>query len=61
MSIEKPTWGNAPEWANWLAQELDGSWFWYEKEPWYIKSKWIFNGKCKIASQITLPKEKRPT
>lgn len=25
----------APEWANWLAMDDDGSWFWYQKEPVY--------------------------
>lgn len=36
----KPSWADAPEWANWLAQdeEIDvkgvgGGWFWYERCP----------------------------
>lgn len=28
-----PHWNDAPEWAQWLAQNEDGSWFWYESEP----------------------------
>ena len=43
----KPTWDEAPEWASWLAQQKDGSWWWFEKKPeiyggvWYtwIKDK----------------------
>lgn len=29
----KPDWKDAPEWANWLAMDGDGAWFWYESEP----------------------------
>jgi hypothetical protein len=25
-----PRWRDAPDWANWLAQDGDGSWYWYE-------------------------------
>ena len=29
----KPNWKDAPEWANWLAMEGDGGWYWFEDEP----------------------------
>jgi hypothetical protein len=29
----KPNWKDAPEWANWLAQDEYGYWFWYEYRP----------------------------
>ena len=29
----KPSWDEAPEWANWLAMDEDGSWGWFEVEP----------------------------
>lgn len=29
----KPSWDNAPEWANWLALDENGEWYWYEEEP----------------------------
>lgn len=29
----KPNWTDAPEWANWLACDLDGIWYWYHDEP----------------------------
>ena len=29
----KPNWEKAPEWANWLARDWNGSWCWYEKKP----------------------------
>jgi hypothetical protein len=31
--MNKPEWKDAPEWANWLAMDGDGIWFWYEVEP----------------------------
>ena len=42
----KPEWKNAPEWAQWLAQDFNGAWVWYATKPitmengfWYA-SKW---------------------
>ena len=29
----KPDWKDAPEWANWLAKDKNGCWFWYEDNP----------------------------
>ena len=29
----KPDWKDAPEWANYLARDSDGEWWWYETEP----------------------------
>ena len=29
----KPSWNDAPEWANWLAMSDVGVWTWFEKEP----------------------------
>lgn len=29
----KPDWKDAPEWANFLARDEGGTWFWYEKQP----------------------------
>lgn len=26
-------WSKAPEWANWLAQDACGDWFWFENKP----------------------------
>jgi len=31
--MSKPSWDDAPSWANYLAQNEDGQWFWYEKKP----------------------------
>lgn len=29
----KPSWNDAPEWAQYLAADKDGEWYWYEREP----------------------------
>ena len=29
----KPSWKSAPEWANYLAQDRDSEWCWYEARP----------------------------
>lgn len=29
----KPDWRDAPSWANYLARDKDGRWFWFESEP----------------------------
>lgn len=29
----KPSWNDAPSWANWLAMDKDGKWYWYKYEP----------------------------
>jgi len=28
-----PSWDDAPEWAQWRAQDENGAWYWYEMEP----------------------------
>lgn len=36
----KPDWKDAPEWANWLAMDDNGSWNWYEHEPEFDGRDW---------------------
>jgi len=43
----KPEWKDAPKWANWLAQDANGDWYWYKEKPepdsanhiWHIVAK----------------------
>jgi len=37
--IDIPQWKDAPEWANWLAQDKSGEWYWYE-HPVEIEGDW---------------------
>lgn len=34
----KPSWEDAPEWANYLAMDEDGDWYWFKFEP--IMAEW---------------------
>lgn len=38
--MSKPDWKDAPEWAQWLAQDENGKWFWYEREPSKDQAQW---------------------
>lgn len=45
----KPDWKDAPEWANWLAMDMSGRWFWWEFKPEFSGSEWIYGGRYEIA------------
>lgn len=36
----KPQWSNAPEWANYLAQDEDSTWWWFALEPMKASNGW---------------------
>ncbi len=42
MSITAPSFDNAPEWANFVAMDSSGDWYWYEKEPKWLMSSGIW-------------------
>jgi hypothetical protein len=61
----KPDWADAPAWAEFLACDLTGVWYWYDEEPtaggyvWDVPSQLEFASKDKIETwKNTL--EKRP-
>jgi hypothetical protein len=62
----KPDWKDAPEWANWLAQDKDGHWYWFEKLPWLDGGFWVCDAsrsRCAFsgyAERPRLPCEPRP-
>lgn len=61
----KPSWENAPEWANWLAMDYDGTWWWYSNLPKFDNGEWLPGSgtKCEIAVLETDPEttlEPRP-
>lgn len=33
MNSNAPDWSKAPDGWNWLAQDADGNWYWYQVEP----------------------------
>ena len=45
----KPEWKDAPDWANYLAQNGDGVWGWYEKSP-----EWVGEDQSWVASSDSI-------
>ena len=43
--MTKPSWDDAPEWAEWLAMDQDSEWWWFENEPGGDdNAEWLPNG-----------------
>ena len=47
--MSKPKWEDAPEWAQWLAMDANGVWFWYSDKPAVDGDCWRSNGKYSCA------------
>lgn len=41
--MEKPEWKDAPIWADWLAMDADGKWYWYQSQPIARNGVWRYN------------------
>ena len=50
----KPSWEDAPEWANYLTQNYDGSWVWWEKEPYKSKETYAWSGGGKNSDVVVI-------
>lgn len=48
--MNKPDWKDAPEWAQYLAQDADGDWYWYEQLPYASFEGWSPDGKHQLAA-----------
>ena len=58
MSVEKfkIDWSEAPDWANYVAMDHDGDWYWYENSPVVKNFAWYCGeggGKCERAGKTT--------
>lgn len=40
LELLPPDWINAPLWAQWLAQDQTGEWYWYKTKPQAIVKLW---------------------
>lgn len=53
--MTKPDWKDAPDWADWLAQDKDGEWFWYDLQPNlnFSRDSWEvhMDGDCQMAKE----------
>lgn len=45
----KPSWDDAPDWANYLAQDYDLEWWFYEEEPEARGLYWASTARCEIS------------
>lgn len=61
--MNKPDWKDAPDWAQYLAQDSDGSWFWYERAPRARLASWVDGGRTAPAQVSAWEKtlETRPS
>lgn len=48
----KPDWKDAPEWAQWLAQDEGGDWYWYGSEPYPTDSGYWLASRVESAAQL---------
>lgn len=46
----KPDWNDAPEWAKWLAMDIDGEWFWFAEKPIKGNAAWHSAPESKLCS-----------
>ena len=45
----KPDWTKAPVWANYVAKDQDGRWFWHEFKPTAASTGWLNKGHFSLA------------
>lgn len=66
----KPSWKDAPDWAQWLAMARDGGWTWFPTEPYAIPEhgawgvfSWLvlYAGHSDPSDDWQSTKERRPT
>lgn len=43
--MSKPSWKDSPEWAQYLAMDSSGAWFWYENKPMCGCDSWVSKGR----------------
>ena len=50
--MTKPSWNSAPAWANYLAMDKSGDWYWFELEPFENEYSfyWGASGRVELAS-----------
>jgi hypothetical protein len=47
----KPSWDDAPKWAQYLAMDDDGDWYWFENEPKFKGCGWSAPGRSLYAGK----------
>lgn len=50
--MNKPSWNDAPEFAEYLAMDSDGTWYWYEFKPEWDGCRWNYTGGVMLAGEL---------
>lgn len=45
-------WSKAPEWANYVAMDKNGDWYWHEKKPSINGNWWGYSGNQELAFSL---------
>ena len=53
----KPSWDDAPEWANYLAIDESGVWYWYSDAPIWSDDRWITGTLYEVAEAVPVEAE----
>lgn len=48
--VGRPSWDNAPNWAKYLAMDEDGTWSWFENEPFLLTDHWYCTGRSQCCN-----------
>lgn len=54
--MAKPDWEDAPEWANWVAQDKDGDWYWWQEQPLVLRHPFWMPSDADSTGEIDLAK-----
>lgn len=46
--MSRPDWNDAPDWANYVAMDADGDWWWYEGKPEQMQQSWRGPEKMRV-------------
>lgn len=55
-----PSWDDAPNWANWLAQDKSGKWYWFSVRPYARSDSWDYReteARYKLAASSGIENE----
>jgi hypothetical protein len=55
--MSKPDWNDAPEWAQWMAQDKGGEWYWYEHKPKLMHARHEVDYSVRSESRCQLARE----
>ena len=59
-----PSWDDAPNWANWLAQDKSGKWYWFDVKPYSRSDAWDYReteARHKLAASSGIENEEWPS